>query len=300
MTDSALSFSSNTPMADPSTVRVAFIGGGNMAQALGKGMLGQQCSAQQMLVIDPSESAQAAWQSFGVSTQAQPDGALSACNIWFLAVKPQLLADVVAQCRPYLQANTLVISVAAGIRALDLSHWLGSAQQPFTRLIRCMPNTPAFVRQGVTGMLALSGVQAEERARAQQLLESVGAVVWVDHEQALDAVTALSGSGPAYVFLFLESLIAGGVALGLTEAQAQQLALQTVSGAAALAQQATEPIAQLRKNVTSEGGTTAAALAVFEQHDFRHLVAQALAAAAQRADELATEFAQPAPPSAAD
>ncbi|KCB32827.1 pyrroline-5-carboxylate reductase family protein, partial [Bordetella hinzii] len=157
-------------------------------------------------------------------------------------------------------------------------------------LVRCMPNTPALVGQGMTGMAALDGVSAQDRQLAETLLSAVGQVVWVEDDAALDAVTALSGSGPAYVFLFLESLIAAGQAVGLSAEQARQLALGTFAGATRLAAEASEPPSVLRERVTSKGGTTAAALQVFETADMRGMVERAVRAAAQRSRQLAEEF----------
>lgn len=272
--------------------RIAFIGGGNMAQALGLGLIGEQLAADDVLVIDPSEQARATWSAAGVRTLEKADEQLGAYDLWVLAVKPQQLEAVMQQCRPFRGDHTLALSIAAGIRATDIGRWLGTTEQPFDRVIRCMPNTPALVRQGVSGLMALPGVQPQERDFATRLFENVGTVVWVQDDAALDAVTALSGSGPAYVFLFLEALIAGGQKLGLSAQQARALALKTVSGAVQLAADSPEDIAQLRHNVTSEGGTTAAALAVFQQHDFESLVAQAMQAAAARAKELADQFSR--------
>lgn len=272
--------------------RIAFIGGGNMAQALGLGLIGTELSARDVLVIDPNEQARARWQNAGVVAQAAIDGRLQDYDMWVLAVKPQLLASVVRECRAYRQDKTLVLSIAAGIRATDIAQWLTHNQHPFERIIRCMPNTPALVQQGVTGMMALDAVSEAERAFATQLMATVGTVVWVEDDAALDAVTALSGSGPAYVFLFLEALMAGGEALGLSAEQARELALQTVLGAAQLAKHSDQPVTQLRHNVTSEGGTTAAALDVFQQQAFSAIVTEAMRAAAHRAKELADQFAR--------
>lgn len=269
---------------------IAFIGGGNMASALASGLTGKVCPAGNLHVVDPSTDVQDAWSKRGSSTAAAPDEALRKCKVWLYAVKPQNLRDVVAATRPWLEPGTLVISVAAGIRADTLADWLGEPGAPWQNLVRCMPNTPALVGAGISGLTALPGVDAAGRALAERLLATVGQVVWVDDDAALDAVTALSGSGPAYVFLFLESLVAGGVAVGLTEAQAHQLALGTLAGATRLAEQATEPPAVLRERVTSKGGTTAAALQVFEQADLRATVLAAMQAAANRSRELAQEF----------
>mgnify|MGYP001213372187 CR=1 FL=1 len=284
----------NNLRSEPSqqTLRVAFIGGGNMAQALGLGLVGKELNATDVLVIDPSPTAGKAWQDVGVSVQQSSTPLLSDYNVWIFAVKPQHLKEVVLSCRPYVRHDTLVLSVAAGIRATDIAHWLGTPEQPFQRVIRCMPNTPALIQQGVTGMFALSAVQEGERTIATELLEQVGSVVWVKNDEALDAVTALSGSGPAYVFLFLEALIEAGMGMGLSAQQARDLALQTVSGAATLAAQSDSSIEQLRHNVTSEGGTTAAALQVLNDHSFKSIVAHAMGAAQQRAREMADEFSQ--------
>ena len=200
------------------------------------------------------------------------------------------MKDVVASTRQWLQDDTLVVSVAAGIRADTLAGWLGTPDAPFKRLVRCMPNTPALVGAGITGLAALDGVSEADRELAATLLASVGQVVWVADDAALDGVTALSGSGPAYVFLFLEALVAGGLKVGLTETQAKQLALGTLAGATKLAAESTEPLAVLRERVTSKGGTTAAALAAFGDAGFAGIVQDAMAAAARRSRELAEEF----------
>lgn len=271
---------------------IAFIGGGNMAAALASGLAGKVCPAESIHVIDINKDSHAAWQARGMTTAAAPDEALARCRVWVFAVKPQNMKDVVASARQWLQDDTLVVSVAAGIRADTLAGWLGSPDAPFKRLVRCMPNTPALVGAGVTGLAALDGVSEADRALAASLLESVGQVVWVADDAALDGVTALSGSGPAYVFLFLEALVAGGVKVGLTEAQAKQLALGTLAGATKLAAESSDPLSVLRERVTSKGGTTAAALAAFGEAGFAGIVEDAMAAAARRSRELAEEFGQ--------
>ncbi|MVW73274.1 MULTISPECIES: pyrroline-5-carboxylate reductase [unclassified Bordetella] len=269
---------------------IAFIGGGNMASALASGLSGKICPAGNLHVVDPSTDVQEAWRQRGCTAASAPDETLRRCNVWLYAVKPQQLREAVAATRPWLQPDTLIISVAAGIRADTLANWLGEPGAPWQNLVRCMPNTPALVGAGVTGLIAMPGVDAAGRELAESLLASVGQVVWVADDAALDAVTALSGSGPAYVFLFLESLIAGGLSVGLTEEQAKQLALGTLAGATRLAEQATESPAVLRERVTSKGGTTAAALQIFDQANLRDTVRDAMQAAAQRSRELADEF----------
>lgn len=269
---------------------IAFIGGGNMAAALAAGLAGKVCPAGNIHVIDINEDSHATWQARGMTTAVAPSEALARCRVWVFAVKPQNMKDVVASTRQWLQDDTLVVSVAAGIRADTLAGWLGSPEAPFKRLVRCMPNTPALVGAGISGLAALDGVSQLDRELAAQLLASVGQVVWVADDAALDGVTALSGSGPAYVFLFLEALVSGGMKVGLTEAQAKQLALGTLAGATKLAAESTEPLSVLRERVTSKGGTTAAALAAFGTAGFPAIVEEAMAAAARRSGELAEEF----------
>jgi pyrroline-5-carboxylate reductase len=253
-------------------------------------MLAQGCPAEQVHVVEVVDALQEHWRARSVSVSAAPDQALAQRQVWIFAVKPQQMREVVLQCRPWLQPNTLVISIAAGISIESLGKWLGDETKPYGNIVRCMPNTPALVGAGVTGMSAPSTTTAADRARATALLSTVGEVVWVDSDRAIDAVTALSGSGPAYVFLFIESLIQGGLALGLSEQQSRDLALSTLAGATKLAQQSPESPSVLRERVTSKGGTTAAALDVFAQQGFSTTVGQAMAAADQRAAELSLEF----------
>lgn len=269
---------------------IAFIGGGNMANALVSGLLGQGCPASQLHVLEVAEVLREQWRARGISVASAPDASLSTQQVWIFAVKPQQMREVVLQCKPWLKPNTLIISIAAGISLNSLSNWLGSAEQPFARVVRCMPNTPALVRAGVTGVAAVEGLAQSEKDIATDLLSAVGQVVWVDNDRAIDAVTALSGSGPAYVFLFLESLMAGAQALGLSAEQSRTLALATLAGSTQLAAEATETPAVLRERVTSKGGTTAAALDVFAEQGFSTIVAQAMAAADHRAAELSKEF----------
>jgi pyrroline-5-carboxylate reductase len=269
---------------------VAFIGGGNMANALVSGLLGQGCPVSHLHVLEVSEVLREQWQARGVSVTSAPDAALSTQQVWIFAVKPQQMRDVVLQCKPWLKPDTLIISIAAGIPLSALSNWLGSPGHPYAHVVRCMPNTPALVRAGVTGMVAVEGLAKAEKDIATNLLSAVGQVVWVDTDQAIDAVTALSGSGPAYVFLFLESLMAGAQALGLSAEQSRTLALATLAGSTQLAAESTDTPAVLRERVTSKVGTTAAALDVFSEQHFSAIVAQAMAAADHRAAELSKEF----------
>ncbi|MGO3741854.1 pyrroline-5-carboxylate reductase [Kerstersia sp.] len=267
-----------------SNLRIAFIGGGNMAAALGAGLAGKLCPAEQIHIVDINEDIRARWQAQGSTAAASADESLRACNVWLYAVKPQVMAEVVQATRPWMAPDTLVISIAAGIPLARFEQWLAGAQAP--RLVRCMPNTPALVGMGAAGLYAADSVPQAQRELAAAILAAVGTVTWVEQEEQLDAVTALSGSGPAYVFLLIEALIAGGERLGLKPEDAQALAIQTVRGAAQLAATSSETPAVLRQRVTSPGGTTAAALQVFEQRGLPAIVAEAMAAAARRAEEL--------------
>lgn len=269
---------------------VAFIGGGNMANALVSGLLAQHCPSSQVHIVEVSDPLRKTWSERGMSTSAMPDAHLRNHQVWIFAVKPQQMKDVVLQCKPWISPDTLVISIAAGISIASLAHWLGSPNTPFNNIVRCMPNTPALVGAGVTGLAAPSVLSAENKIRATNLLAAVGQTVWVKDDAAIDAVTALSGSGPAYVFLFLEALIQGGEALGLTSNQAKELAMATLVGATKLAADSPETPSTLRERVTSKGGTTAAALSVFHDAHFVDIVARAMHAADRRAAELSKEF----------
>lgn len=269
---------------------IAVIGGGNMANALVSGWLNQGCPASQIHIVELSDTLRAQWLERGVSVSAGVDHKLSLHAVWVYAVKPQQMREVVLSTKPLIQADTLVISIAAGISIGSLSTWLGSSADPYGHIVRCMPNTPALVAAGVTGMAASISLTAREREIAANLLNAVGEAVWVESDQSIDAVTALSGSGPAYVFLFLESLIQGAVELGLTQDQAKKLALATLAGSTKLAQQSADSPDVLREKVTSKGGTTAAALDVFNNLRFTEIVKQAMRAADLRAAELSKEY----------
>lgn len=263
-----------------------------MAGALGSGLIGKRCGAHDVHVIDPNEQTRQAWAAKGCTVAATPSAQMAGRRVWIFAVKPQSMKEAVQACRAHLRDDTLVISVAAGIPATVLANWLGTANAPHQRVIRCMPNTPALIGAGATGLMALPGVCSNDKAMAEQMMKAVGEFVWVDDDAGIDAVTALSGSGPAYVFLFLEAMISSGEKLGLNPEQARKLALATVRGATELAALSPETLATLRERVTSKGGTTAAALQVFETQNFPALVHQAMQAARQRAAELSQEFTQ--------
>ena len=268
-------------------MHMLFIGGGNMAGALVGGLISRGTAPADITVVDPSESQRESLVSrFGVEVREAVDPTLiEGSALIVLAVKPQQMRAAVASLQPSVSGQ-LIISVAAGIRASDLSRWLAGHR----RIVRAMPNTPALIGQGVTGLAAPVDLASGDRALAERILGTVGATVWVDDERRLDAVTAVSGSGPAYVFLFIEALEAAALRLGLGAHQARALAIGTVSGAAQLAAQSAEPPATLRERVTSKGGTTAVALAEFEAAGLRELVARAVAAAERRSIELGDEF----------
>ncbi len=263
-------------------MNIAFIGGGNMANALLGGLMAQGVKAGALSVVEPLAAARRKLVSrYRVHASAVADARTAAADTLLLAVKPQDMRAAVAPLAGRL-GNKLVISIAAGIRLRDLSRWLGG----HAKLIRCMPNTPALIRAGITGLYAPPGVSAAERRRAGRILGAAGAVVWVRDEALLDPVTAVSASGPAYVFWFIEQLGAAGVALGLAPEVAAKLALQTVLGAAKLAAGSKEPPAVLRERVTSKGGTTAAALKVFEEEGLAEHFKRAIEAASRRGAEL--------------
>ena len=264
---------------------IAFIGGGNMASAIIGGLLKQGTPADAFEVVEPFEAArQKLAQSFGITAQAEAGEALSRCAVVVWAVKPQTFADAAKPVRAFA-GSALHLSVAAGIPSTSIARWLGSE-----RVVRARPNTPARGGQGRTGLYARAGVDAADRALVGQLLAPTGELLWVDDEAALDAVTAMSGSGPAYVFYFIEAMTEAGVEMGLSPDQAQRLAIGTFTGASALAHSATEPPSVLRERVTSKGGTTYAALTSLEGADVKAKFKTAIRAAQKRAAELGEEF----------
>lgn len=271
-----------------SSLRIAFIGGGNMAGALISGLVKKLATPTQIHVIDLNpESLQNLVQLYGVSTQQVIDAQLQEVDVIVLAVKPQQLHTVAASLLPFVN-NQLILSVAAGIRAGDLSRWLGT----YGKIVRAMPNTPAMIGLGMSGLYAMDAVSEAERALAQTIMQAVGETLWVAQESMIDAVTAVSGSGPAYVFYFIEALQEAAQQLGFDAAQARQLALATFNGAAQLAKQSDEAVSVLRERVTSKGGTTYAALCSMDASAVKPAIHQAVQAAAQRGKELGDEFGQ--------
>jgi pyrroline-5-carboxylate reductase len=262
-------------------MKVAFIGGGNMAGALIGGMLqaGFKPSEIDVLEIDSARSAELVGRH-SVHTYQHPGDWLQASEIVVLAVKPQQMREVAIAIHPHL-ARPLVLSIAAGVRAQAIGDWLATG-----KVVRAMPNMPALIRAGITAAIALPNVNAAEKAGAGKILSAVGAVMWLDDEAMLDAVTALSGSGPAYIFYFIEAMQNVALEMGFDETQARTLTMHTFAGAAQLAMQSHESAGALRQKVTSKGGTTAAALASFERDKVDEAIARAIRAAAARAREL--------------
>lgn len=263
---------------------VAFIGGGNMARSLIGGLVERGMPAARVHVAEPVEALrEALHRDFGVQAHADAQAAAGQASTWVLAVKPQVMRSVCEGLAALAQARRpLVVSIAAGITASQLDRWLGGGQT----VVRTMPNTPALLGAGITGLFAGAGVSAAQRAQAQALLEAAGPTVWIEDEALMDAVTAVSGSGPAYVFLLAEAMIEAGIAQGLPSEAASALARQTVLGTALMLTRQDEPPEVLRARVTSPGGTTQAAIETFEAGGFRELVARAIDAATRRGREL--------------
>jgi pyrroline-5-carboxylate reductase len=265
--------------------KIAFIGGGNMASAIIGGLVGQGMRAMDILVVEPYAPQQAKLkEDFGIEAFSAPNSMLAQAATLVWAVKPQTFKVAAQQARPHTQ-KALHFSVMAGIRTDSMAQLLG-----VQRIVRSMPNTPALIRQGITAMYPTAQVTPADRSAIERIIESTGDYLWLDDESQLDAVTALSGSGPAYVFYFLEAMTQAGIDMGLSAAQAAQLAQATFSGASALAQQSTEPPKVLRERVTSKGGTTYAAISSMEQDNVANMFARAMHAARRRAKELGDEF----------
>jgi len=271
------------------TRTITFIGGGNMARSLIGGMMSNDWPADLIHVADPDQKQlELITSAFpGIHTHTDNGSATEATEIVVLAVKPQILPEVARSLAGSIDKDKhLVISIAAGIRSHDIDRWLGGDQA----IVRCMPNTPALVQSGATGLFANARVSDEQCSLAESILRSVGITLWVKDEALIDAVTAVSGSGPAYFFLVIEALEDAGVKLGLDRDSARLLSLETAFGAAKLALESKDTAATLRQRVTSKGGTTEQALKVLEEGGLRTLFAEALKAAAQRANELADKL----------
>jgi pyrroline-5-carboxylate reductase len=267
----------NNPMS------VLFVGGGNMADALIGGMLKSGFQSGQLRVVEVDGAARRRlFEKYRVECIAEARGAARPGEVVVFAVKPQQMQEAARYSGLKPNAN-LVVSIAAGITLASLGAWLGG----HGKLVRAMPNTPALIGAGVAGLYALPGVSEAERKQAEAILGAVGATVWIEDEALMDAVTAVSGSGPAYVFWFIEQLGAAGESLGLPADVSRKLAMETVLGAAKLAAQSSDAPATLRERVTSKGGTTEAALKAFEEHKLAERFLRAVEAARDRGAQLA-------------
>ena len=263
-------------------MKITFIGGGNMAVALIGGLKKQGFSVAGIQVVEPIEEARLRLaENFGVRCTPQLDAAALNCEVLVLAVKPQQMKAALKPAAGQL-THQLVVSIAAGLRLADIGRWLGDYRQ----LVRSMPNTPALIGAGITGLYADPAVSCEGRETAEKILSAVGRTLWVEDENLMDVVTAVSGSGPAYVFYFIEALQSAGASLGLPAETARLLAIETFVGAARLAAASDESVAELRARVTSKGGTTAAALESFHSAGLDAGIAKGVHAAAARGREL--------------
>ena len=264
---------------------IAFIGGGNMASAIIGGLIRQGLHASSITVIEPfAQTRDKLEKQFKVTAHEQSGPALSSAGLVVWAVKPQTFKEAALQSRFHTK-DAVHLSVAAGIRSDSIAHWLGSE-----RIVRAMPNTPALIGKGISALFARPSVTVLERQRVEQVIATTGELLWVDAEVQLDAVTALSGSGPAYVFYFIEAMTQAGADMGLPREQAYKLALSTFLDATELACNSDEPPEILRQRVTSKGGTTFAAITSMEQDDVKNRFMRALHAARHRARELGDEF----------
>ncbi len=264
---------------------IAFIGGGNMASAIIGGLLRQGMQPSQITVVEPfAETAARLRSAFGLNVLSAADPSLAAAQLVVWAVKPQVFREAAAPAAAHVR-QALHLSVAAGIRTDSICQWLGTE-----RVVRSMPNTPALVGQGMTALFACPGVSASEKAGVEQVIATTGQHLWVEKESLLDAVTALSGSGPAYVFFFLEAMTEAGMGMGLSQDQAYRLAVATFQGASSLAAASDEAPEVLRQRVTSKGGTTHAAITAMEGAGLKPAFVRAMQAAERRARELGDEF----------
>ncbi len=266
---------------------IGFIGAGNMAHAIISGLINNGTKRNQIKISDINEALLSLRKAeFNLEVFTDNAKLAAQCGVIVLAVKPQVLSSVCKALKDKLTTNTLIISIAAGVKSGDIERWLGGNQA----IIRTMPNTPALLNQGITGLFANEQASDKQKSLAENILNSVGECLWVDDERLLDAITAVSGSGPAYFFLMLESMAKAGVALGLDEAVAQKLSLQTALGASMMASSSKDSPQQLRNKVTSENGTTQAAIESFQDQDFEIIIIHAIRAAFDRANEIGIEL----------
>ncbi|MDG1829373.1 MAG: pyrroline-5-carboxylate reductase [Luminiphilus sp.] len=267
---------------------IGFVGAGNMASAIIGGLLSAGYDSARLCAIDPSEAAQTKLHNLGISeVGGQPGPTFRTSELVILAVKPQFMQAATEGIKKHLAPETVVMSVAAGISVSALKDQLSNSNAP---VVRCMPNTPALVGAGASGLFASPEVTDRQRTGIDAVMGVVGTTVWLEKESHIDVVTAISGSGPAYFFAFMEAMIATGERMGLDHETASQLTLQTALGAAKLATQQSDPVNELRRNVTSPGGTTERALESFDQDNLEALVNRGMQACLARAQEMAKEF----------
>ena len=267
-------------------MKITFIGGGNMATAMIGGLLkSQSCKSEELSVVEVEEAAcTKVRERFSIRATTNLSEGVAASSIVVLAVKPQQLFEVCKQLSP-LMGDQLIVSIAAGIRAQDIARWLNSEN-----VVRCMPNTPALIQSGVTGMYALSGVSLENTNIAESILKAIGSTVWLQEEVMLDGVTAISGSGPAYVFYFIEAMQQAAKELGFDEAQSKRLVLDTFLGATKLAEASSDEVSILRARVTSKNGTTERAVLSMQANEVKQHIVAAVHAAALRSKEMGDEL----------
>jgi pyrroline-5-carboxylate reductase len=271
------------------TITIGFIGAGNMASALVGGLLARGHHPQQFALADAQPLQLAAFKDKGIFTTSNNADIFERADVIVLAVKPQVLCEVLKPLAVLAQQKKpLIISIAAGIPIASIDRWLGGNMA----IVRAMPNTPALVQSGATGLYANIAVHAEQRQQAEMILNAVGLTIWIEEEALIDSVTAVSGSGPAYFFYVMEAMIAAGCELGLDEKTARALTLQTALGSAQMAITADVAPAELRRRVTSKGGTTEQAVATFDAADLTAIFSRALAACAAKGQELAHVLGQ--------
>jgi pyrroline-5-carboxylate reductase len=271
-----------------STATIGFIGGGNMAASIIGGLLASGIDAENIRAGDPNAVSLSKLSALGnIQTSQDNHAIIPGCDVIVVAVKPQLMKTVASEISALVQQHRpMIISIAAGITSDSINRWLGGN----LAIVRCMPNTPALLRCGATGLYANDAVSEQQRHLAEKIMQATGLALWVDNEADLDAVTAVSGSGPAYFFLLMEAMQATGEKLGLNSELAAKLSQQTALGAARMALESDVDVAELRRRVTSPKGTTERAITIFEDGGFRQLVDAALSGAALRAEELGREL----------
>jgi pyrroline-5-carboxylate reductase len=273
-------------LANNPNLKIGFIGGGNMASAIIGGLLKAGMTAAQCTVIEPFEPTRSKLLAdFGIAANPAPDQSLQTCDLIIWAVKPQSFKEAAAPVAA-LTSHALHLSVAAGVTSSSIAAWLSSE-----RVVRAMPNTPALIGQGITGLFAREGISTDDKAVIHSIMTVTGHYLWLDDESKLDAVTAISGSGPAYVFYFLEAMVQAALDMGLSQTEARSLATATFAGSTALAAASSEPLGVLRERVTSKGGTTYAALTHMEGAHIKAEFVAAMRAAQARAKEMGALFA---------